>query len=81
VDCEPRHYASKDTLSELDFAHICKCVLGWQTSSQNMHKIDSNIGTNLAKKCGTPEVTLRGNKKETLQTLGPLEIWNNVKHV
>jgi hypothetical protein len=30
VDCEPRHCASKDTLSELDFAHVCKCVLGRQ---------------------------------------------------
>ena len=30
VGCEPSHCASKDTLSELDFAHVCKCVLGWQ---------------------------------------------------
>jgi len=33
---EPRHCASKDTLSELDFAHVCKCVLGRQ------HTIYSN---------------------------------------
>jgi len=30
VDCEPRHCASKDTISELDLAHVCKCVLGRQ---------------------------------------------------
>jgi hypothetical protein len=30
VGCEPRHCASKDTLSELDLAHVCKCVLGRQ---------------------------------------------------
>jgi hypothetical protein len=30
VGCEPRHCASKDTLSEPDLAHICKCVLGRQ---------------------------------------------------
>ena len=28
VGCEPRHCASKDTLSEPDLAHVCKCVLG-----------------------------------------------------
>jgi hypothetical protein len=26
VGCEPRHCASKDTLSEPDLAHVCKCV-------------------------------------------------------
>ena len=30
VGCEPRQCASKDTLSELDLAHVCKCVLGRQ---------------------------------------------------
>jgi hypothetical protein len=30
VGCEPRHCASKDTLSEPDLAHVCKCVLGRQ---------------------------------------------------
>jgi hypothetical protein len=30
VGCEPRHCASKDTLSEPDLAHVCKCVLGQQ---------------------------------------------------
>jgi hypothetical protein len=34
VDYEPRHCASKDTLSELDFAHVCKCVLGRQQVPQ-----------------------------------------------
>jgi hypothetical protein len=33
VDCEPKHCASKDTLSELDFAHVCKCVLGRQQAA------------------------------------------------
>jgi hypothetical protein len=26
VGFEPRNCASKDTLSELDLAHVCKCV-------------------------------------------------------
>jgi hypothetical protein len=38
VDCEPRHCASKDTLSELDFAHVCKCVLGWQQGPCSLDK-------------------------------------------
>jgi hypothetical protein len=33
VSCEPRHCASKDTLSESDLAHVCKCVLGRQQVS------------------------------------------------
>jgi hypothetical protein len=34
VGCEPRHCASKDTLSEPDLAHVCKCVLGRQQEIQ-----------------------------------------------
>jgi hypothetical protein len=30
VDLEPRHCVSEDTLSELDLAHVSKCVLGRQ---------------------------------------------------
>jgi hypothetical protein len=30
VGFEPRHCASKDTLSELDLAHVNNCVLGRQ---------------------------------------------------
>ena len=32
VDSEPRHCLSEDTLSELDLAHVSKCVLGQQQS-------------------------------------------------
>jgi hypothetical protein len=38
VGCEPRHCASKDTLSEPDLAHVCKCVLGRQHWSKS--KVD-----------------------------------------
>jgi hypothetical protein len=37
VGCEPRHCASKDTLSEPDLAHVCKCVLGRQQNMQIAH--------------------------------------------
>jgi hypothetical protein len=44
VGCEPRHCASKDTLSEPDLAHVCKCVLGWQTKAkEELSKGDDKI--------------------------------------
>ena len=39
VGCEPRHCASKDTLSEPELAHVFKCVLGRQQEAQRITKV------------------------------------------
>jgi hypothetical protein len=36
VGCETRHCASKDTLSEPDLTHVCKCVLGRQQGQERL---------------------------------------------
>jgi hypothetical protein len=49
MGCEPRHCASRDTLSEPDLAHVCKCVLGRQQTivkkivGENKRSWDSKI--------------------------------------
>jgi hypothetical protein len=42
VGCEPRHCASKDTLSEPDLAHVCKCVLGRKQLANHLAFVPSS---------------------------------------
>jgi hypothetical protein len=57
---ESRHCASKDTLSEPDLIHVCKCVLGRQQDLKFyfLHMKSNEVGTTLK----LPE-TINGNVK------------------